>query len=271
MNRKFLTDINIVGAMLASREGDILKITVPNLLKWCNSVLIMLDNEDECTEAIALELAKKHSEIEVAYTGHWRASKEEEIVPYELSRKLKFQQGLVRERIFQHLRTRVRQTGQKIDLLIWPDADEMFTESLPSVLESFWNIDDKAQGLIIRMIDVFGDMRTIHKRSAGPHTRIIKYTPEFMAYPYRNTCFYWPLTRDNRIGASYIAVHLALLNAERRKWRDIHWKEKLPNDTPLWNLPKDAVGMSPVEIKNILKQKPDLTIGEYLVKNKLII
>jgi len=43
--RTFLQDIKIIGAMLISREGNILHYTIPSLLRWCDWVLIMLDNE----------------------------------------------------------------------------------------------------------------------------------------------------------------------------------------------------------------------------------
>ena len=53
--RNFLTDINIWGAMLVARCGNILNYTIPCLLKYCDKILLMQDNIDEKTKKIVGE------------------------------------------------------------------------------------------------------------------------------------------------------------------------------------------------------------------------
>ena len=40
----------IVGTMLVSQNVELLDITIPNLLKWCDWILLVMDNETEEVE-----------------------------------------------------------------------------------------------------------------------------------------------------------------------------------------------------------------------------
>jgi len=260
--RNFLTDINIVGATLISRGGEMLHNTIPNLLKWCDWVLLMMDNENEETKKIAYEYQTKYPDrIRIATTGFPPATPEQESYPRGLFHRFKPLQGPIRQTVIDYL----RECGEKVDLLIWPDSDEIFSDSLQKLLEDFWSMPDK-RAITMKPVDVFGDMMTIHSHSMTGHTRIFKFDqlPEMTAVPYRTACNYRPLTKADRIGNNRILIHLASLNPEKRAWRVKHWKPNIKNSEALWRLPKPITQMTPEELKEILLREPDMNIEDYL-------
>jgi len=261
-SRNFLSDINIVGATLVSRCGDILHYTIPSLLKWCDWILIMFDNEDEYTKNIVLDYKKKFKDrIRIASTGFPRATEVQEKDHRGLFHRFKPLQGPIRETIIQYLRS----CGESVDLLIWPDSDEIFSDSLPSLLESFWKMDNKL-AITMKPIDVFGDLKTIHSRSMTGHTRVFKFNklPTLTAIPYRTACNYRPLTKLDRIGNNRILIHLASLTTDKREWRHKHWKPSAKDSEALWRLPKAITEMTPDELRDILNSEPDMNIEDYL-------
>ena len=261
--RNFLTDINIVGAMLVSRCGGILNYSIPNLLKWCDWILIMLDNENEETLKIVNEYVKKFpGRIRVAYTGFPHATEKQEEEVRGLFHRFKPLQGPIRETVFQYMRD-IEKQGENVDILIWPDSDEIFSDSLPDLLEEFWAMPDK-KAITMKPVDVFGDMTTIHSRSMTGHTRIFKFFPELTAIPYRTACNHRPLTKQNRMGDVRTTIHLCSLTNNKRDWRNIHWKPNIGSQEALWKLPKDIRRMTPDELRDILHSEPDLTVDEYL-------
>lgn len=261
--RKFLTDIKIVGTMLVSRSGVILEYSIPNLMKWCDWVLIMFDNENEETREVVNRLKNKYKDrIRIANSGFSRATEEQEKDPRGLFHRFKPLQGPIRETVFQYMRD-VENSGEKVDILIFPDSDEIFSDSLPKLLQEFWEMKEK-RAITMKPVDVFGDLMTINNRSMTGHTRIMKFSHDLTALPYRTACYYRPLTKQDRIGSTKVLIHLAGLTREKRKWRNNHWKPNAKESEPLWRLPKMIYEMSPDEIKAELSRDPDMTIEDYL-------
>jgi len=262
MKRKFLTNLNIWGATLISRGGKVLHYTIPCLLKYCNKILLMMDNENEETRNIAYEYQKKYpNRIHIAETGFPRATLKQEKDPRGLFHRFKPLQGPIRQTVIDYLRN----TNEKIDILIFPDSDEIFSDSLPKLLEDFWAMPDK-KAITMKPVDVFGDIMTIHSRSMTGHTRVFKFAqlPDLTAVPYRTACNYRPLTKADRIGSNRVLIHLASLNTEKRNWRAKHWKPNAKNSEALWRLPREITKMTPDELREILQREPDMNIEEYL-------
>jgi len=95
-----IKDIKIIGAMLVSREGEILHYTIPGLLKWCDWILLMMDNEDEETKKIVLDYKKKYPDkIQVSYSGFLRTTPEQEARPMGLFKRFRTLQAKIRETV----------------------------------------------------------------------------------------------------------------------------------------------------------------------------
>lgn len=257
-SRSFLQDIIIWGAMLVARCGGILHYSIPCLLKYCDKVLLMQDNIDEKTKTIVDDYKKKYPDIiELAETGFPPATPVQEKDPRGLFHRFKPLQGKIREKVFDYIK------NKKIDILIFPDSDEMFSNNLPNLLQKFWSMSE-IKGVTCKCVDVFGDFYTIHSRSMTGHTRLLKPFDGLSALPYRTACYYNGLTKQNRIGDNRTLIHLAALNQEKRNWRAQHWKPNCKGSEALWKLSKDVREMTPEEIKEVLKREPDLTVEEYL-------
>jgi len=260
MARDFLKDKKIIGTMLVSRGGEMLNITVPELLKWCDWVLLMMDNENDETRNICNDLFKRYPErIRIEHSGFPRATEEQENTPRGLFHRFKPLQGPIRDTVFEYF----RQHQNEVDILIWPDSDEIFSDSFKQLLIDFNVMDDK-KAITMKPVDVFGDMNTIHSRSMTGHTRVFKFFPELTALPYRTACNHRPLTKLDRIGSSRVLIHLCSLSLNKRDWRNTHWKPNANNSEALWRLPKNIKKMTPDELHDILHKEPDLTIEEYL-------
>jgi len=265
MKREFLKDLNIWGATLVSHGDELLHYTIPCLLKYCDKILLMQDNISEKTKTIVEEYKAKYPDIiELAESGFPVATEKQDSKPQGQLKRFKRIQGLVREKVFEYLRQIHK--NKRIDILLFPDEDEIFSDYLPELLEDFWK-KPEMKGITIKPIDVFGDMRTVTGRSMTGHTRILKFFPELTGLDYRTGCYYRPLTKKNRIGCKFYTIHLCNLQTDRFKWRVAHWKKGPKLDWGLWRLSDNADKVYPSEIKKIIKQEPDMTVEEYL-KNK---
>lgn len=276
MKRDFLKDISIVGAMLASYEERLLDYSIPNLLKWCDWVLIMLDNQTEKTEKIANVYKEKYPDrIRIEYTRlpepTEAQAKARELIRHQkggILRRYKQRASDMRESVFSYMKGCL-ENGEKVDLLIFTDADEIFSDSFPETLVNFWNWEGR-EALVLKPSDVFGDMKTLRGKSMGPHVRVLKFDPKYTAIPYRNFATYVPLTRKELLGSRYVMIHLNALLEETREWKNVHWKKAIHDlDEPLWRVEKDIRQMTPSEVVRTIKGKPSMTVGEYLKRNNL--
>lgn len=258
--RDFLQDKKIVGTTLVSRGGEMLNITIPELLKWCDWVLLMMDNENDETRNICNKLSEQYKgRIRIEHTGFPFATPEQEKEPRGLFHRFKPLQGPIRETVFKYF----REHQDEVDILIWPDSDEIFSDSFKQLLIDFNGMDDK-KAITMKPVDVFGDMNTIHSRSMTGHTRVFKFFSELTALPYRTACNHRPLTKSDRIGSNRVLIHLCSLSLGKRDWRNLHWKPNAKNSEALWKLPRNIKTMTPNELREILHKEPDLTVEEYL-------
>jgi len=249
----------VVGAMLVSRNSDLLDISIPEMMRWCDWALILADNEDDETVEKILKYQRKYwgrifyrrsSFPHVIYTAKG------DIQDYR--RRWRNLDGHVRDEVFMNLKRILewkKRGYDKIDILILPDADEVFTDYFGELLEKF----DASDKLAIKMkpVDVICSMMTIKDRSMSHHVHVLKYRDNYRGWPKVYFAMYKPLRPGDCMRATYYSVHLALLNKDVRKFREENWKRYHATDEPIWFLPKSAIKLSPDEITQILKTKPD--------------
>lgn len=261
--RTFLPDINIYGTVLLSRSSHVMHYCIKDLLKYCNKVLLVLDNEDEETQRVAYRYAEKYKEINVVHSQIPGTTKEQEeqdrMCVYN---RFKALQGPVRQVVLNELKKRI-EGGEKIDLIIWPDHDECFSGNLPSVLEKFWNSSYKE--LTMKAVDVFFDFTTIHNAGMTNHGRIWKYDTNLLADPHRWGCHLIPIGRAERTGDAYTLIHLSLLGRDMIDWKQKYWsRTNMDMTLPLWRVGKDVRECTPEEIRATYARDADTNIGEFL-------
>ncbi len=281
--RDFLKDKKIVGAMLVSRNDELLDITIPNMMKWCDWALILMDNE-------SYEVVNKVYKLNKKYKGrlflrrssfpHKILTRRGDIQDYR--RRWRNLDGHVRDEIFMNLNNvdisrlpaDVRKTFRqlqvlhaekkiqnrakddflsfvKIDILLLPDSDEIFTDYLPELLERFSNSNFMA--IKTKPIDIVGSMKTIKRQSMSHHVHILKYHKNYRGWPKQYFAMYKPLGPGDCMRATYYSVHLPYLNKKIVDFRLNNWKGYTPIDEPVWDLDKDVTKLSPDEIIKILK------------------
>lgn len=262
--RNFLTDIHIAGVTMAFREGNLIRYCLDDLIKYCDRVVIILDNYDKKTEKIVLEYRDKYKKVTVFYSKVPRLIIEK---TGELRKRLNYRQGEIRDQVLRKLEELHKE--EKIDLLLWPDGDEIFTKELGERLTTFWN--SKIKVLYPKFITLYDSFKIIKQRSIFPHARIFKYRPDMTAIPYRSRTFYRPFERGEAARMPFGIIHLALLTEENRKFRQIYFSTALvrARDDVLWFLDKDAREMSNVEFLRVLRTKPNSTIYEYNEQKEL--
>lgn len=244
----------IIGAMLVSQQSDILDITIPNMLKWSDWVLILMDNQTkEVEDKIYKYQTKYYNKIFVR-----RSSIPDKLIyksgeEMDYRRRWKAVKGIIRDEVFINLRRilDMKMPGyDKIDILIWPDHDEIFTDYLPELLNGFISSDYKA--ITMKPVEVVGDMRTIRRESMGHHVHIMKYSRDLAGLPWRFYAIYFPLVFKDLMRVDYYSVHLAYLNDDIRGWRNENWKKDNVVNDKLYKLDKDAEHLSPEEIRCVI-------------------
>jgi len=268
-NRDFLPDVKIVGAMLVSRCEDVLNYTIPSLMEVCDWAVIMFDNSNEVTKHTVYKHKEKYGDrIRLAKSNIKGTTPEEEKEdPRILFSRFNTLQGAIRDEVFKYFHRCVKR-GEQIDMIVWPDSDEVFTDYFPQALEEFWAYDYK-KALAIKPVDVFGDFKTIRHKSMTHHTRVVKYSPDLIALPYRTLCNYLPHTKEERMAYTRLTIHLAALTAGKRAWRKKSWRTWIDSSEKLHTLEKDVRRMSMPEIKAVQDREPDITAGEYMKKHGL--
>lgn len=254
-----MADKKIVGAMLVSQNADTLDITIPNLLRWCEWILILMDNETKAVADKVNEFARLY------YDRIWvrRSSLPSQIVVRggevaSYHERWKQVKGLVRDDVFFNIRRILsfKQPGyEHIDIFIFQDHDEVFTDYLPELLDRFWASDKKA--ISMKPVDVVGDLQTIKQESKDHHVYIMKYNSALAGVPRRFNAMYYPLSGRELMFAEYYSVHLAYMTPENRNWRLTNWKKHNLSNCALWKLGKSVLEMSPDEIKNVFNREPD--------------
>ena len=259
INTNMINDKVVVGAMCVGRDVDMLNITIHNLLKYSDWVVLLLDNETPEVMQLVLDYQRKY------YGKIWlrRSSFPHEIVrgptkSLDHRHRWKAIKGYVRDEVFFHIRRILDLKSDKyskIDILLFPDQDEIFTDYLPELLEKLW--DSNKQGVSLKMVHVVNDMFTIKQDLMGPHFHIMKYTRELRGYPWQFFNMFHPITGSQIMKVNYYSVHLPYLTTSSRKFRDENWKKLRLDGAQLWTLDKSVVEMSPKEISDTFLRKPD--------------
>jgi len=268
--RNFLTDVNIVGATSVYRcFNEVHTRCIEQLIEYCNKVVIMLDNYDEQAERKVLEYQSKYPEkIEVFYSKFPR--QEDKLEHGQVYRRFIKNQFPIREQVIQRLHEMNKE--KKIDIILYPDADEIFGYDFPTTLEWFWKSDRSI--LFVGFVNPFNDFKTLHMPAMFSHARIFKYREDMTSVNSRSRCFYRPFLKKDKAISPYTTLHLAYFTRESRISRDFHRNkqdrniklQKLREKSSIYTLDKDVRCMTKKEIKIVLDKKPNYTFGEYLDK-----
>lgn len=248
-----------VGAMMVSRNHKLLDITIPDLLGRCAWILLLVDNASKEVEEKVYSFQRRYYDRIFVR----KSSMPNRLITRnggELSYRKRCKQikGWIREDVFLSLRRILdwKKPGyDKIDVLLWPDDDQVFTDYLPELLDKFWESEYKAISML--PMEVVGDMKTIQKTAMGHHVHILKYSRDFHGDPWRHFALYHPLEPRDVMRVEYYSVHMAYLTEENRQWRSENWKTFDITKSDLWKLPNKAQQMQPQEVVTILKRLPD--------------
>jgi len=264
--REFLKDIRIVGATLAFREGEFIRYCLDDMFTNCDHVLIVLDNHDKKTERVVMDYKKMYpGKCTVACSGVKRLDDWESRRAGILKKRLNRYQASIRESVLRELK--ILHESQPIDLCMFYDADEVFTNYLDVALTDFWNSDKSL--MFVRPVTVFDNFKILRKQTLIPHGKIFKYRPDVNCRPYRARGFYRPFEKEDITTEYYIQVHLPLLNKEIRNYRKQYTggsRIKRASNDKLWQIDKDVRLLSPKEIRQIFKKPHSFTVDEYLTK-----
>lgn len=271
--RNFLVDKTIVGAMLVSRCGDILNYTIPEMLRWADWMLIVFDNHDRYTMDLVSSFQDKYpGRIRIGFTGLRPIEEKKETEKAGLYKRFNSLQGEARERLLDILKEYMR-AGMKIDMVIWMDSDEFLSNHSQETLIWFAEHPEK-KSIIMNPIFPFGDMRTIIDVKQVCHMRIFKPELSQSILPYRGLCQVNGITKPFKQMFKYGYVHLSYFTKEKREWRLRNWRSSLDNvekyqSMQMWTIEKDAIDMTPEDIRLMYARKPDLTVKDYLIKHNL--
>lgn len=247
----------IMGAMCVSGNIEILNISILNLIKHSNYVLLLLDNETDEVNNIVLEYQKKYYHkvfVRRSSIPNKLINKNGNVL--DIHKRWKSIKGIVRDEMFVNIRRMIKMNLiPNIDILLIPDADEIFTNYLPELLDRLWISDKK--GVSLKMVHVVNDMFTIKKDIMMNHLHIVKWSDDLCGYPWQYQNYMHPLTTYDTINVDNYSVHLCYLTQKQREWRNNNWKNNNLLGCELWKLPKIVTEMSPEEINNIFNREPD--------------
>lgn len=257
--RKFLKDIRVVGATLSSKEGQLIKYCLDDLIQYCDKILVVLDNFDKETEKVVLSYKERYGDLFLIKYSYIEACSSR---GEENKKRLYHKQHLIRQRVLDELE--VVDSVMGIDILLWPDGDEIFTNKIPSVLISFWESDKKV--LALRPVTIFDGFNLIRDKTLFPHCHVFKYTTKMFAEkPLRSKLFYQPFKDDDRVVVEYVSVHLTLLTKDSRRRREEYAGKNLESlNYKLWKTDDDIRKMSPFSIREIINKKYDFLVKDYL-------
>ena len=240
----------IVGTMLVSQSVDILDYSLPNLLKWCDWMLIVMDNQtSEVEEKVYKYQRENYNKIFVRRSSipNKLFSRKGKLLSYH--ERWKSAKEVIRNDVFVNLRCILdwkKEGYDKIDILLWPDHDIIFTDSLPKLLEEF--IDSNKRAISMKHVDVFGDLKTIAVSNMGHHVHVVKYSRELAGLPRRFFALYHPLSESDLLKVDNYTVNLAYLTDENRKWRRKNWKTDNVDGSKFIKIDRDIRELRPNEI-----------------------
>jgi len=270
--RNFQTNKNILGMMLVSRCRNILRITIPEIFRWCDNLLIFYDNEDDETVKIVDEYKELYpSRIRTAHSTRSNVTQFDK-EKGDLFVRFNKIQPLIRNEALEVVKGYMKD-GEKIDLVIFMDSDECLTNTAEEMINFLINREDK-KAIIIRPFFTFGDDKTVINFQQNAHMRIFKPSEELTFLPYHGLGKINPIKKSEIQMFRYAYVHHAYLTEEKRKWRTDNWKSAINKwesyiKRPLWEIKKNSVEMTENDILELFKRKHDFTVDDYLKEHEL--
>lgn len=247
--RNYLTSINIVGAVLMSRGGNISRYTLDWFYDNVDRVCITLDNYDKETEDIVKEYQSKYPDrTYIKYSEYPLEEYQKEGAA--IKQRFKKFQHLIREELVKKLKEMHEE--KPIDLLIWLDHDEIPINCFPEYLDRFWNEQTAHNFMTIGFVEVYNYFNFIISQRMCAHGRVFKYTPEFSCIPRRSRTIQNPYYGQRPWKIRHMLVHLCNFQEEDRIKRQYvsgrDMMTEMNEDRMLWILPKDVREMTPDEI-----------------------
>jgi len=245
--RNYLKDIEIVGAVLVYREGEIIRWSLDWLYANCNRVCIVMDHSDDKTRAIVMEYANKYPDITRLSFSEVEFNPEKLLRPGKEKKRFKGMQGVMRQHAMEEIKEMHKE--KSIDMLIWPDSDETFVNRFPEILEKFW--EHPATQLVLGFVEVYDSFRIVLNQRMIPHGRAWKYNPEMTALPYIGRTRYKTYQRDLKV--RHTVIHMCHFTEEQRSFRkavtniDVN---KPSERRSVWFLPEDIRTIDPKVLKN---------------------
>ena len=271
--RNYLTDINIVGAVMVYQEGEQCRWSLDWLYENCDRVCILLDNWNRETEAVVMTYKEKYPDrTHISYSDE-PVNVRTNTLAGLIKRRFKLTQNRIRERVIIELRKMHEE--KPIDLLVWPDSDETFINQFTKILEEFW--ESGYEFMTLGFVEVFENMQTLINQKMGLHGRVYKYKPEMTANPYAPRTVYHPYEVKRPMRIRNVVVHLCHLTEEYRKKRQFFDNINYATDFPrvIWQLPTDVREMTVDEIADYQfgahgrpSKYPPISLEEFLKNNK---
>ena len=271
--RNYLKEINITGAVLVYREGNQCHWSLDWLYANCDRVCIVLDNWNKETEEIVMEYKAKYPEItHIAYSNVPFDEKRNKIAG-QIKKRFKSNQAQIREFVIKEIKK--LHDEKPIDMLIWPDSDEIFVNEFPSYLEEFWTKDPHSY-MMLGFVEPYDNFKIIIQQPMAPHPRVWKYNPDMTVYPWKGRCRYHPYYSERPWKLRNVILHLCHFTEEYRKKRAFfeHSKEEDLLNRNLWILPKDVRQMTTQEIADYQpgphrapSKYPSILLKDYLKKH----
>ena len=245
--RNYLNDIEIVGATMCYKEGEQCRWSIDWLIENCDRVLVLLDNWDEKTENIVLDYKNRFPEkVFVKYSNEAPGSRD--LIHGQVKRRFKLRQNFIREQAIKGLRE--LHDKKPIDLLIWPDSDEVFINQFPSILENFWYNKKEYDFMMLGFLEIYDSFRILISQKMAPHGRVFHYNPEMSAHPYQPRTVYFPFNLKRPLKVRNVVIHLNHFTEEYRKRRQFFDNVDMMTECVryVWFLPKDLREMTVDEI-----------------------
>ena len=268
--RNYLTDLNIVEAMLCFREGRLLHVSLKNHLENLNKVVVLLDNYNKETEDIVLKyqgqypdkLIVGYSTIPIVYQNRKQ---------HNMYHRFKRYESQIRQQLLDLVHK--ENERQPIDLLYWLDADETVTNYFYKEVENFYESDKKALRMgYIHMFDGFDKFSDDHIRA---HYRVFKYSSKLQAHPFKGLAQLIPdLKKEEVMHASeggYHIIHMSDFDLEYINERNIYQRRCKEGhkfeDKQLWKIDKDIRDLTSEEFITIQRTQKSIGMAaEYLEK-----
>jgi len=156
-------------------------------------------------------------------------------------------EGQVRQLVFN------RAKNLDVDILIFPDSNEIFSKHLDELLIKFWN--SKSRAIAMRPIKVLDDFQTISKIDKKREHRIFKYFNGLTAIPFNWGTKYLPLKDFEIMNDTYTLISILK-------------EDDMPSDLDLWKAGKDVRDCNQHKIMYELEREPDLTLEDYVKGGK---